>query len=75
MDSRCLGDKVLQLGCTLRCFLTSLANLTSQNRPQLIANPISQFLRIGQDIGIGFFELTTPKLSSVAYINQFHMQK
>jgi len=38
-----------------------------------MTNLISQLLGTDEDIGIGFFELRTPELSSTAYINQFHV--
>src|SRR2546428_5426144 len=65
--------------CSARSFLlllmSSPAHVGSQNRPQLSTNPITQFLGKGEDIGIGFFELRAPELSSIVHINQFHMQQ
>src|ERR1700746_755275 len=49
--------------------------MPAQNWQQLITNSISQFLGISVDISICFFEPIPPKLSSVARINQFHVQK
>src|SRR3989442_2504077 len=63
------------LCCVFRSFLSSPAHVGSQNRPQLSTNPITQFLGKGEDIGIGFFELRAPELSSIVHINQFHMQQ
>ena len=40
----------------------------------MITNLISQFLGTGEDVGIGFFELRAPELSSIVYVNQFHVQ-
>src|SRR6266567_6055613 len=49
--------------------------MPTQNWQQLITNSLTQFLRISEDISIGFFEPIPPKLSSVVCINQFHVQK
>src|SRR2546422_9953820 len=62
------------LRCVFRSFLYSPAHVSSQHRPQLSANLVRQFFGMGEDIGIGFFELCTPELRSVVYVNQFHVQ-
>jgi hypothetical protein len=55
--------------------VSSRTHVRSHDWPQLITNPISQLLGMGEGIGTGFFELRTPELSSIVHINQFHMQE
>ncbi len=63
-----------RLRCVFRSFLSSPAHVSSQHRPQLSTNLVSQLLRMGEDIGIGLFELRAPELSSIVHVNQFHVQ-
>jgi len=58
-----------------RSFVSSAVRSANQNWPQPITNLISQCLGFFENIGIMFFELLTPELTSIRYINQLHMQE
>jgi hypothetical protein len=64
-----------QSGRIPRSLLSSSAYSARQNRPELITNPVGDFLGIGEDIGIAFSELNTPKLGSIVRVNEFHVQE